>query len=344
MTSTLSNKIDLSLDEIIANKSNSGAISLKSKSRREVGNVSLDDIIKERQVQLASLVPAFQQTSQKVLHDDIPRRNPKTNHGGLLPTPFTPLTETEQPPSLLSLNLQHVQNNFPVNNRPLLETKKPPSLLSLNVQHRQGNFPINASSSRLVIKNLHPDVNDDDVSKLFSQFGPVLKSAVHFDQYGTSLEMATIEFHHKSHAEKAIRKYNNIPLDGRPMKIRFDTDDDKCQSKQDDVFTPNHALITRLAPPVHDGLLPTPEVTNFNRDSSRSILGRNSHLISNQRDTLSRKRVLLPHPQFQPVPSNHYHKSKQPRTSHTRPLLAADLDKQLSSYIAKRPVTLNNIL
>ena len=85
---------------------------------------------------------------------------------------------------------------------PPLETSnmKPPSLLSLNVQQVRNTLPINSASNgmsgscNIIVRNLHPGVTDEDISKLFSQFGPLASSTVHFDQYGNSLEMATVKF------------------------------------------------------------------------------------------------------------------------------------------------------
>ena len=54
-------RIDMSLDEIIANKNsnkNSGKINLlTSKSRKNVGSLSLDEVIKQRQKHILSLAP-----------------------------------------------------------------------------------------------------------------------------------------------------------------------------------------------------------------------------------------------------------------------------------------------
>eukprot|EP00124_Ichthyophonus_hoferi_P004313 Ihof_evm3s460 gene=Ihof_evmTU3s460 len=76
-----------------------------------------------------------------------------------------------------------------------------------------------STATKILVENLHPNVNDADMKELFSQMGPLKKAAVHYNSQARSLGTAEITFNRPEDAARAVREYNGLTLDGRPMKL-----------------------------------------------------------------------------------------------------------------------------
>lgn len=87
------------------------------------------------------------------------------------------------------------------------------------VNPRQQQTSPKKELTMLHVSNLHYNVSNNDIKELFSDIGPVRKAVVHYDKSGRSLGTAEVTFLSRDAAVRAIKKYHNLPLDGRPMSI-----------------------------------------------------------------------------------------------------------------------------
>ncbi|OZJ03527.1 hypothetical protein BZG36_03413 [Bifiguratus adelaidae] len=79
-----------------------------------------------------------------------------------------------------------------------------------------------SEGSKIMISNLHYNVNEADLRELFEKsVGPLKKVSLSYDKTGRSSGQATVSFVRQKDASVAFKKFNNITLDGRPMKIEI---------------------------------------------------------------------------------------------------------------------------
>ncbi|XP_010068886.2 THO complex subunit 4B [Eucalyptus grandis] len=77
------------------------------------------------------------------------------------------------------------------------------------------------AGTKLYVSNLDYDVTNEDIMLLFSDVGVVERCGVHYDRSGRSKGTAEVIFARHSDALAAIKRYNNVQLDGKPMKIEI---------------------------------------------------------------------------------------------------------------------------
>ena len=79
--------------------------------------------------------------------------------------------------------------------------------------------PSNSDSVKLFVSNLDKGVTEEDVISIFQEFQSFKSATLHYDRYNNSLGTAEVVYDGKRDAIKAMKEYNNVPLDGKVMEI-----------------------------------------------------------------------------------------------------------------------------
>ncbi|XP_059307343.1 THO complex subunit 4D-like isoform X3 [Lycium ferocissimum] len=75
------------------------------------------------------------------------------------------------------------------------------------------------SGTKVYVFNLDIGVTNEDIRELFSEIGELVRYAIHYDKNGCPIGAAEVVFARRSDAFQALKRYNNVQLDGKPMKI-----------------------------------------------------------------------------------------------------------------------------
>ncbi|XP_039055307.1 THO complex subunit 4D-like [Hibiscus syriacus] len=75
--------------------------------------------------------------------------------------------------------------------------------------------------TKLYVSNLDPEVTNEDIKELFSEIGELKRHSVHYDKNGRSSGSAEVVYLRRSDAFAALKRYNNVMLDGKPMIIEI---------------------------------------------------------------------------------------------------------------------------
>ncbi|OMO84832.1 hypothetical protein CCACVL1_10631 [Corchorus capsularis] len=75
--------------------------------------------------------------------------------------------------------------------------------------------------TKLYVSNLDHGVTQEDIRELFSEIGELKRYAVHYDKTGRPSGSAEVVYVRRSDAFAALKRYNNVLLDGKPMKIEI---------------------------------------------------------------------------------------------------------------------------
>ncbi|XP_057508797.1 THO complex subunit 4A-like [Actinidia eriantha] len=77
------------------------------------------------------------------------------------------------------------------------------------------------TGTKLYISNLDYGVSNEDIKELFSEVGDLKRYTIHYDRSGRSKGTAEIVYSRRQDAQAAVKRYNNVQLDGKPMKVEI---------------------------------------------------------------------------------------------------------------------------
>ena len=76
---------------------------------------------------------------------------------------------------------------------------------------------------RLSITNLDKSYTNEQLKKLFEQYGKLTRCGIHFSKLGESLGTADIQFEKHEEAENAISKVNNTNVGNSVINVKYST-------------------------------------------------------------------------------------------------------------------------
>ena len=119
-------------------------------------------------------------------------------------------------------NQRRRRRRFQLNNRPQNFRR-----VNMNNNNQNNNNNFNRRNfrrdnrRRLYITNLNKSVTNDELKKLFQNYGRLNRCGVNFTQLGESKGTADVEFERHNDAVFAIRKLNRANINGRIVFVRF---------------------------------------------------------------------------------------------------------------------------
>ncbi|KAL5733278.1 hypothetical protein ACOSQ2_032970 [Xanthoceras sorbifolium] len=113
----------------------------------------------------------------------------------------------------------------PIRTRPYPVVPRPMQIMPGSVTWQNQMMPSGGiygeTEAKLYISNLDYGVSNDDIKLLFSEISELKRYSIHYDRSGRSKGTAEVIYSSRANALAAIRRYNNMNLDGRPMKIEL---------------------------------------------------------------------------------------------------------------------------
>lgn len=219
------------------------------------------------------------------------------------------------------------RNNGPRrNSQPKVVTK---TVVVRSAQPRRE--PVKTGPIKIHVSNLELAVTKLDMQELFQEFGKLGKINMHFNENGRSQGTCDVTFARRADGIRAMKKYDGVPLDGRPMKIKA-IGEDLTPAK------PQATLATRLGRKPNTMQVRAPPRGQGRGRGGAPSRGRGGRNAPNNR-TVGKARQGAPIRQQRgrggPRGRGRGGRNAGPRKQPEKQLTEEDLDKQLDAYLVK---------
>ncbi|KAL9368050.1 hypothetical protein Peur_039249 [Populus x canadensis] len=104
---------------------------------------------------------------------------------------------------------------------PYTAAKAPESTWQHDMFRDQSGRTSSLEGAKLYVSNLDYGVSNEDIKELFLEVGELKRYSIHYDRSGRSKGTAEVVFARQAEAVAAVKRYNNVQLDGKPMKIEI---------------------------------------------------------------------------------------------------------------------------
>jgi RNA recognition motif-containing protein len=81
---------------------------------------------------------------------------------------------------------------------------------------------VDSSAVVLTVSNLAPTVTSQDVADLFNSVGPTITAFVRYDREGKSKGLATVKYADMDTAQRAVKQFHSLTLDGQPLVVQIE--------------------------------------------------------------------------------------------------------------------------
>ncbi|BAM79807.1 unknown transcriptional coactivator [Cyanidioschyzon merolae strain 10D] len=73
------------------------------------------------------------------------------------------------------------------------------------------------------VSNLAPSVTSQDIADLFNSVGPTITAFIRHDREGKSKGVATVKYADMETAERAVKQFHSLTLDGQPLVVQIES-------------------------------------------------------------------------------------------------------------------------
>ncbi|KAI8217426.1 putative RNA-binding protein [Colletotrichum sp. SAR 10_77] len=121
-----------------------------------------------------------------------------------------------------------------------------------NRRRRDSPEQRDSSSAKLRVDNVHYELTAEDLEELFNRIGPVVKLDLKYDRAGRSEGIAFVTMSTREDAQEAIKEFDGANANGQPIKLSFMSGGHGGRSSRnpfDSAVMPGRPLSERISAP-----------------------------------------------------------------------------------------------